>query len=177
MYTVTVTATADRPVPSTGIAPSPVIVADGKTPQKGYPGPLSAVLGTKDSTYHFTVATPRADVAVTTEITFEQQQIPGKAARTPTLIALTVTPPAGATDLRVTVGRLGLVLKDEPATGSPVRIELAANKLTADGFTNIVLGASSLDITVSGKVGSDWFARSIDLRGMTPFGAARATIR
>ncbi len=177
VYTVTVAATADRPLPSTGIAPSTPIVADGKTPQKGYPGPLSAILGTKDSTYHFTVATPRADVPVATEIVFDQQQVPGRAARTPATIALTVTPPAGASDLRVMLGRPGLVLSDAPATGSPVRVELSAAKLAADGFTNIVLGASSIDITVTGKVGSDWFVRTVNLRGMTPFGAGKATLK
>jgi hypothetical protein len=177
VYTVRVSATADRPVPSTGIAPSPAIVADGKTPVKGYPGPLSAILGSKDSTYHFAVATPRADVAVATEITFDQQQVPGRSARTPSLITVTLTPPVGASDVRVMVGKPGLVLSDAPATGSPVRVELAADKLSADGFTNIVLGASSLDITVSGKIGSDWFARTVNLRGMTPLGAAKAVLK
>ncbi len=178
VYTVRVSATQDKPLPSTGIAPNPPIVADGKTAVKGYSAPLSALLGSKDSIYRFVVAAPRPDVAVATDVTLGQanpQQ--GKLARIPTGIALTFTPPAGATDLRLLVGKPGLLLSDAPVSGAQVRIELSADKLYADGFTNVVLGASSLDITLAGKVGSDWFTRSVNLRGVTPLGAAKAVLK
>lgn len=178
VYTVRVSATQDKPLPSTGIAPNPPIVADGKTAVKGYSAPLSAILGSKDSIYRFVVAAPKPDVAVATDVTLGQanpQQ--GKRARTPTAIALSFAPPAGATDLRLLVGKPGLVLSDAPASGAQVRLELNGDKLYADGFTNIVLGASSLDITLVGKVGSDWFARTVNLRGVTPLGAAKAVLK
>jgi hypothetical protein len=176
VWTVHVSATGDRPVPSTGTVPSPAIVADGKTKLAGYPAPLSALLGSKDSTYHFVVAAPRSDLGVTTELAMTQLQ--NSPARVPSGVTIAIAVPQGATDLRAMVGKPGLIISDAPVSGSgPVRIELNADKLYADGFTNVILGASSLDVTVVGKVGSDWFARSVNLRGMTPLGGAKATIR
>ena len=176
VWTVHVSATQDRPVPSTGAVPSPVIVADGKTKLPGYGAPLSAILGSKDSTYRFVVASPRADIPVATELTMGRQ--PNGPARIPKTITVTVNVPQGATDLRAIVAKPGLLVSDAPVGGGgPVRIELNADKLYADGFTNVVLGASALDVTVVGKVGNDWFARTVNLRGMTPLGGAKATIR
>ena len=178
VYTVRVAATQDHPVPSTGIVPDPVIVADGKTQVKGYSAPLSAILGSKDSTYHFVVAQPRTDIAVTTEVAMapaNPQQ--GKVFSVPSSIALTFAAPAGATDLRLMVSKPGLLITDAAASGGTIRVDLNAEKLYADGFTNIVVGASALDVTLVGKTGNDWFVRTVNLRGVTPLGASKATIR
>lgn len=175
VWTVHVSATQDRPVPSTGSVPDPIIVADGRTKVKGYSAPLSAVLGSKDSTYRFVVAAPKPDLAVTTEVAFGQQRQGGP--RGPNAITMTVALPNGATNVRAFVGKQGLVVSDVQVSGGQARIELNAQKLYADGFTNVVVGASSLDITVAGQAGSEWFARTVNLRGMTPLGGARATIR
>lgn len=176
VWTVHVSATQDRPVPSTGTVPTPAIVADGKTKLPGYDAPLSAILGSKDSTYRFVVAALKDDLAVTTEETLRQAT--NGPQRVPSALTMTVAVPAGATDVRVIVGKPGLILRDAAVAASgPVRVELDADKLYAEGYTNIVLGASSLDVTVVGKAADGWFARVVNLRGMTPLGGARATIR
>ena len=175
IWTVHVSATQDRPVPSTGTVPDPIIVADGKTTLKGYKAPLSAILGTKDSTYHFVVASPRPEMPVSTEVLFSPAR-PG-APRGPNAITVTVPVPSGATNVRAFVGKQGLVISEAQVSGGQARIELSRDKLYADGFTNVVVGASSLDIIVAGQVGSEWFARTVNLRGMTPLGGAKATIR
>ncbi len=176
VWTVHVAATQDRALPSTGAIPNPVIVADGRTKIAGYDAPLSAILGSKDSTYRFVVASPKADLPAATDVALGKQ--PNGPARIPSVITVTVTVPPGATDLRAIVGKPGLLLSDLPVSGGgPVKIELNADKLYADGFTNVVLGASSLDLTVAGKAGNVWFARTVNLRGMTPLGGSQATLR
>jgi hypothetical protein len=64
-------------------------------------------------------------------------------------------------------------------TGTPAQVEvvLDAAELYEQGFTNVVLGAESLEITVTGKSKGEWFAKALNLRGVSPLGGAPATVR
>ena len=177
IYTVHVTVTQDRPVPSTGLAPDPPLVADGRTTmtEYGYDAPLSAILGSFDSTYRFFVAEPRDDIQVDTAITVStpfQRQVP-------TSITLTFGLPEDAKSVRYTVTIPGLIIRDEAVSGSPdqVRIELDQEELYAQGYTGVVLGADSMQITVVGEVDGEWFAKALNLRSSSPLGGAPASIR
>ena len=55
-----------------------------------------------------------------------------------------------------------------------MRVDLSVDQLQRDGFTNVVLGASDLTITLIGQANGATFARSINLRGMTPLGGPPA---
>ena len=175
-YTVHVALTQDRPVPSTGLAPDPPIVADGRTvlSQHGYAAPLSAILGSSDSTYTFFVAEPRDDIDVSTNIDLTrltQKPVPGT-------IDVTFQVPAGASSLRYTVGIKGLVIMDQTVTasGGQVTIRLDQSLLYSQGRTGVVLGADSIEITLAGEIGGQWFAESLNLRGLSPLGGEPAVV-
>jgi hypothetical protein len=179
VYTVHVALTQDRPVPSTGQAPNPPIVADGKTVLRtyGYAAPLSAILGSLDSTYRFTVAEARPEMAVATRVTL--RRLAGSFARTPSRITAQFSLPGGSESVRYTVAIPGLLIRDQAVTGTPAQVEvvLDAAELYDQGFTNVVLGAESLAITVTGKSNGEWFAKALNLRGVSPLGGAPATVR
>jgi hypothetical protein len=179
VYTVHVALAQDRPVPSTGQAPNPPIVADGKTVLSAhdYTTPLSAILGSLDSTYRFTVAESRPEMAVATQVTMQRPE--GTWARTPSRITVQFSLPAGSESLRYTVTIPGLIIRDQALTGAPsqVTVDLDAAALYEQGFTNVVLGAESLEITVTGKSNGKWFAKALNLRGVSPLGGAPATVR
>jgi hypothetical protein len=182
VYTVHVTLIQDRPVPSTGLAPDPPIVADGRTTmgEYGYATPLSAILGSIDSTYRFFVAKPRDDITVATVIDLRVTSQGGNPwMRAPGRIAVTFVLPDGAESLRYTVTIPGLLIRDEEVAGSPsaLTIELDQDELYAQGFTNVVLGADSMEITVVGTLDGQWFARALNLRGVSPLGGSPAVIR
>ncbi|MCZ6891814.1 MAG: hypothetical protein O7F09_04790 [Chloroflexi bacterium] len=175
VYTVHVALTQDNPLPSTGLAPDPPLVADGRTTQTefGYEAPLSAILGSFDSTYRFFVAEPRDDILVDTEIRLQQPE------RVTSSIVVTFEFPKGAEVLHYTVTIPGLLIRDEEIVDSPsqVSIELDQDELYSQGYTSVVLGADSIEITVTGMVDGEWFAKALNLRGSSPLGGAPASIR
>jgi hypothetical protein len=179
VYTVHVALTQDRLVPSTGLAPNPPIVADGKTVLSAYnyTTPLSAILGSLDSTYRFTVAEARPEMAVVTQVTMQRPA--GSWARTPSRITVRFSLPAGSESLRYTVTIPGLLIRDQAVPDAPAQLEVSldAAALYDQGFTNVVLGAESLEITVTGKSNGKWFAKALNLRGVSPLGGAPATVR
>lgn len=181
VYTVHVSTVQDQIVPSTGLVPNPPIVADGKTvlSQHGYKEPLSSILGSKDSTYRFFVGAPRADILVNTQINMSVTTLDGfPYAVVPSSVAVTLNLPAKADSLRYTVTIPGLVIKEIAVPdSSQVRRELDWNTLYQDGFTNVVLGADSIEFTVTGRIGGQWFAKSLNLRGVSPLGGTPPTIR
>jgi hypothetical protein len=174
VYTVHVKLVQDRPLPSTGLAPDPPIIADGRTTMKeyDYAAPLSAILGSSDSTYHFFVAEPRDDVTVSTQVTFEGAKVPSS-------IVVRFAPLENAGSLRYTVTIPGMLIKDEEIDGSPgeVRVVLDQDELYSQGYTNVVLGAESMEITLLGTIDDRWFAKQLNLRGVSPLGGESATIR
>ena len=178
-YTVHVAAVQDRAVPSGGLAPNPPILADGRTVlrQHGYTTPLSAILGSPDSTYRFTVAAPRADVTVNTQITLVRPL--GGQARVPSTVAVTFELPTGAEALLYTVTIPGLVVRDVAVTGSQTRVTITLDwdSMYTDGFTNVVLGADSLEFTLTGRISGQWFAKSLNLRGVSPLGGRPPSIQ
>ncbi len=180
VYTVHVSLTQDRPLPSTGQAPNPPIVADGKTllSSYGYKTPLSAILGSTDSTYRFIVAETKPVTSVSTIITLQKTDF-SSFARIPSHISLQISLPDTSESVRYFVGIQGLVIRDESVSGSPsqVKVELDAAQLYTQGFTNVVLGAESMEITVTGKSGGKWFANRLNLRGVSPMGASPPTIQ
>lgn len=179
-YGVHVSLTQDRVVPSTGLAPNPAIVADGKTmlTAYGYKTPLSALLGTLDSTYHFTVAESRSILPVTTQITLANIDT-FAFAKTPSHATLKFTLPANSDSLRYTVTIPGLVIRDQAVSGSPdqLTVDLDAKELYSQGFTNVVLGADSIEIVITGRSNGSWFARTLNLRSSTPFGGSPPTVQ
>ncbi len=181
VYTVHIAAIQDRAVPSTGLVPNPPVLADGKTvlTQYGYRAPLSAILGSPDSIYRFVVASPRDDVAVSTLITLNTIRPGVSPARTPSTIVLTFDLPAAADSLRFTVAIAGLIIRDEAIAGNSnrVRVELNADTLYSQGFTNVVLGADSIEVTVTGRINGQWFAKVVNLRGSSPLGGKPATVQ
>ena len=176
VYTVHVSLTQDRAVPSTGLAPDPPLVADGQTAlsEYGYSTPLSAILGSMDSRYHFFVAEPWDDITADTEITLGWGGLP-----VPSSVAVTFHLPDGAESLRYTVTIPGLLIRDVEIAGSPsaVTVELDQDELYVQGYTNVVLGADSMEITLAGTIDGRWFAKPLNLRGVSPLGGEPATIR
>jgi hypothetical protein len=174
-YTVHVKLVQDRPLPSTGLAPDPPIVADGRTTMEeyDYAAPLSAILGSIDSTYPFFVSEPRDDITVDTEITLGWGGLP-----VPSSVAVTFHLPDGAESLRYTVTIPGLLIRDVEVAGAPsaVTVELDQDELYAQGYTNVVLGADSMEITLVGKLEDRWFAKTLNLRGVSPLGGTPAII-
>ena len=78
----------------------------------------------------------------------------------------------------------GLLAASKPAvsslevvgSGSVVTLELNQDELYIQGFTNVVLGADSMEITLVGKLGGEWFAKVLNLRGVSPLGGSPANI-
>jgi hypothetical protein len=174
VYTVHVKLLQDRLLPSTGLAPDPPIVADGRTTMEeyDYAAPLSAILGSSDSAYHFFVAEPRDDVTVSTEVSFE-------GAKAPSSIVVRFALPENAESLRYTVTTPGMLIRDQEIDGSPgeVKVVLNQDELYSQGYTNVVLGAESMEITLVGTIDGHWFAKPLNLRAVSPLGGEPATIR
>ena len=182
VYTVHVKLVQDRPLPSTGLVPDPPIVADGQTTleEYDYTSPLSAILGSSDSTYPFFVADTSHDLTVETVI--HLNPIIGGGGHThtrvPTGIAVTFDLGREVKSAQYTVTIPGLLIRDEIISGSPseITIELDQAELYSQGYTNVVLGADSIEITLIGKLEDRWFAKALNLRGVSPLGGTPAII-
>jgi hypothetical protein len=181
VYVVHVALTQDRPVPSTGLAPDPPVVADGQTllSEYGYSNPLSAILGSLDSTYRFFVVESSYDVPAKTQIELgKYYQDEWTWHRVPSSITVTFAFPAGAKPAWQTVTIPGLIIADGAVSedASELTVRLDREDLYTQGYTNVVLGAESLEITVVGTLNGQWFAKVVNLRGVSPLGGAPATV-
>ena len=97
----------------------------------------------------------------------------------PSSIIVRFTLPANVESMRYTVTSPGLLIRDEEIDGSPgeVRVALDQDELYSQGYTNVVLGAESMEITLAGTIDGRWFAKHLNLRGVSPLGGEPATIR
>jgi len=178
VYEVHVAALQDRPVPSTGLAPDPVLVADGRTVQEeyGYGHPLSAVLGAEDSTFRFVVADRRSDRPV--EVTAEKRSVEGSHGRTTLVDRITFGHelPAGVDEAYVALTTPGLVLVDGfvPAVDGAIEVEISQQELDEAGFTQVILGADTLQFTVAYETADGWEAQVLNQRGFSPLGGRLA---
>lgn len=179
VYTVRVSLTQDRPVPSTGLAPSPPIVADGRTSQKEHPygRPLSAILGSGDSTYRFYVGESDPATKVSTEI--DLRSVPQRQGdRLPTRTTITARLGGRASEIHYTVGIPGLVVRSGTVKdAAELVVVLREEELKSDGFTNVILGADSLDLTLAANVSGRWIVKAFNLRGVAPFGGEPVVFR
>ena len=96
----------------------------------------------------------------------------------PRSVAVTFHHPDGAESLRYTVTIPGLLIRDVEIAGSPsaVTVELDQDELYVQGYTNVVLGADSMEITLVGKLEDRWFAKTLNLRGVSPLGGTPTII-
>lgn len=178
VYEVHVSATQDGPVPSTGISPDPPLVADGRTLQEeyGYGGPLSAVLGTRDSAYQFFVVSDRAPKAITTEIdTFLRPGYVGSLhVKT---VSFTQELPAGTDAAWYSLTAPGLIIDKGRVETADRRLTVAISQdwLDENGHENVILGADSLTFSVAYEIGSEWRGNTLNLRGFSALGGPPAT--
>ena len=172
IYTVHVSLTQDRVVPSTGLAPDPAIVADGRTTltEHGYTEPLSAILGSPDSTYRFFVAAP--DVTDTLETVVEPDGSSIDA------IDLTIVAPPDTDEFSYILRGPGLVVAERlDVESGRARISLDQAALDARGFSHIIVGLDELQLTILRRVGERWLGSTVSLRGMWPLGTAPGRMR
>ena len=174
VYEVHVSAIQDLPVPSTGLAPDPVFIADGRTTMDvyGYEHPLSAVLGTQDSTYRFFVVEGRADEVIQVDVDSEVKP----STFSPTLsvgqISFSYPLPDGVADAHVSLTAPGLVLVDEvvSAVDGSVEVAITQQELDEAGFTQIRLGADTLQLSIAYETADGWEAQILNQRGFSPLG-------
>ncbi|MBC8363373.1 MAG: hypothetical protein H8E59_00030, partial [Actinobacteria bacterium] len=174
VYEVHVSAIQDLPVPSTGLAPDPVFIADGRTTMDvyGYEHPLSAVLGTQDSTYRFFVVEGRADEVIEVDVDSEVKP----SMFSPTLsvgqISFSYPLPVGVADAHVSLTAPGLVLVDEvvSAVDGVIEVAITQQELDEAGFTQIRLGADTLQLSIAYETADGWEAQILNQRGFSPLG-------
>jgi hypothetical protein len=169
VYEVHVSAVQDRPVPSTGLAPDPALVADGRTTLGvyGYQHPLSAVLGTEDSTYYFYVTDQLSAAKITSTIPITSAPNGDYVER----ITFTHTPPAGVTDGHYSLTAPGLLIEQGTISGSGTfTLEVDQRDLYEAGFTQIILGADTLQLSMAYQTDTGWYARTLNQRGFSPLG-------
>lgn len=179
IHTVRVSLVQDRPVPSTGLAPTPALVADGRTVQKehSYERALSAILGSADSTYEFYVGEPAGSATVATGVELRAAS-GGRGFSVPKAVTLGVDLGASGDEAHYILTIPGLVVRSGVwEAGERMEIRLDEQVLYRHGYTNVILGADSLDLSVIAKVGGKWIVKSFNLRGLTPFGGAPITFR
>lgn len=180
VYTVAVSLTQDKVVPSTGLAPSPPLVADGVTTQSEYRygRPLSAILGSADSSYRFYVGEADPDISVSTEIALRDTARRGGSDRVPSAATMTVSLPADAEHVDYTLSIPGLVVALASLSNvRELKLALTEEQLKKDGYPNVILGADSLDLTVAAKIRGRWKVTYYNLRGVHPFGGQPLTFR
>ncbi len=174
IYEVHVSATQDLPVPSTGLTPDPVFVADGRTTMDvyGYEHPLSAVLGAQDSTYRFFVVEGRAEEVIEADV--DSDVLPSTF--TPTLsvgqISFSHPLPDGVTEAHVSLTAPGLVLTDTvvAAVDGSIDVAITQQELDDAGFTQIILGADTLQLSIAYETADGWEAQILNQRGFSPLG-------
>ncbi len=178
VYEVHVSATQDQPVPSTGLIPDPVLVADGRTTMDvyGYQHPLSAVLGNDDSTYRFYVVDIVGNAMIGSETSVLHgnpgpDSIFGWAGNYVEKIVFTYELPLGVTKGHYNITAPGLIIDEGPITGSGTfTVEVDQNELYDAGFTQIILGADTLQLSIAYETDSGWQARTLNQRGFSPLG-------
>jgi hypothetical protein len=176
VYEVHVAATQDLPVPSTGLAPDPVFVADGRTTMDvyGYEHPLSAVLGTQDSTYRFYVVERRAGTVIEASVESHLLPIPRPFSSTLSVeqISFSYRMPEGVTYAHVSLTAPGLVLIDRLMSAVDGHVDLTITQLELDeaGFTQIRLGADTLQLSIAYETADGWEAQILNQRGFSALG-------
>ena len=171
VYQVHVSAIQDRPVPSTGLAPDPALVADGRITMDvyGYEDPLSAVLGSEDSTYHFYVV----DTLATTPISSRTVMASNAGGPIPWATRMTFTHdlPPGVAQGHYSLTAPGLLIDQGTISGSgTLTVEVDQSELYETGFTQIILGADTLQLSIAYQTETGWQARTLNQRGFSPLG-------
>ena len=168
VYEVHVTATQDRAIPSTGLAPDPALVADGRTTMDvyGYEHPLSAVLGSNDSTYRFYVVDSKAVTPIRSRTSVSDSRggsyVEG--------ITFQYEFPEGATEAHYSLTAPGLLVHQETVSGDSVDIALGQQYLYDLGFTEIILGADTLQLSIAYETVDGWAAQILNQRGFSSLG-------
>jgi len=168
VYEVHVTATQDRAIPSTGLAPDPALVADGRTTMDvyGYEHPLSAVLGSNDSTYRFYVVDSKAATPIRSRTSVSDSRggsyVEG--------ITFQYEFPEGVTEAHYSLTAPGLLVHQETVSGDSVDIALGQQYLYDLGFTEIILGADTLQLSIAYETVDGWAAQILNQRGFSSLG-------
>ena len=177
-YEVHVSALQDRPVPSTGLAPDPALLADGRTTMDvyGYRDPLSAVLGSLDSTYRFYVVeeTGSAPISSYTSILYGEPaefSIYGWPGNYVEKITFDYELPPGANGGYYSLTAPGLLVEEgtTPESGN-FALEVRQQDLYDAGFTQIILGADTLQLSIAYETADGWEAQILNQRGFSPLG-------
>ena len=168
VYEVHVAATQDRALPSTGLAPDSTFVADGRTTMGvyGYDHPLSAVLGSLDSTYTFYVVGSRGDSPIESEVGFGY----GTAGEFVKGISFEMDLPDAVGEAHYSLTAPGLVIGEATVAGSRVAIALTQQELYDAGFDQIILGADTLQLSIAYETADGWEAQILNQRGFSPLG-------
>ena len=178
VYEVHVSAIQDRPVPSTGLAPDPALVADGHTTMSiyGYQHPLSAVLGSPDSTYRFYVTEELGSSRIGSNTSILHGppgpgSIYGWAGSHVEKITFDYALPPGVTQGHYSLTAPGLLIEQGAITGSgTLTVEVDQSELYEAGFTQIILGADTLQLSIAYQTVTGWQARTLNQRGFSPLG-------
>jgi len=176
VYEVHVSATQDRPIPSTGLAPDPALVADGRTTMDiyGYQHPLSAVLGAEDSTYRFYVVETVGNSAIGSDTSILHgnpgpDSIFGWAGNYVEKITFTHELPPGVTRGHYSLTAPGLLIEDGAISDSgTLTVDVDQDDLYETGFTQIILGADTLQLSIAYQTEDGWQARTLNQRGFSP---------
>ncbi len=178
VYEVHVSAIQDRPVPSTGLAPDPALVADGRTTMDayGYQDPLSAVLGSLDSTYRFYVVEEFGNSPIGSHISvlygepgeFSIYGWPGSYVEK---VTFDYELPPGANGGHYSLTAPGLLIEEgtTPESGK-FALEVDQGDLYDAGFTQIILGADTLQLSIAYETADGWEAQILNQRGFSPLG-------
>ncbi len=178
VYEVHVSATQDRALPSTGLAPVPAVVADGRTRMDayGYSDPLSAVLGTTDSTYRFYVVEEQATAPIRSATSILHgpagpTSVFGWAGNRVEKVTFEFPLPAGVDEAHYSLTAPGLVIEEGTVSGSStVTVEVVQDDLYEAGFTQIILGADTMQLSIAYETPDGWEAQILNQRGFSPLG-------
>ncbi len=178
VYEVHVSAIQDRPVPSTGLAPDPALVADGRTTMDayGYQDPLSAVLGSLDSTYRFYVVEEfgNSPIGSHTSVLYGEPgefSIYGWPGSYVEKVTFDYELPPGANGGHYSLTAPGLLIEEgtTPESGK-FALEVDQGDLYDAGFTQIILGADTLQLSIAYETADGWEAQILNQRGFSPLG-------
>ena len=178
VYEVHVSAIQDRPVPSTGLAPDPPLVADGHTTMEiyGYEDPLSAVLGSLDSTFRFYVVDEigNSPIGSHTSVNYGDPDgfsIYGWPGSYVEKITFDYELPSGAIGGHYSLTAPGLLIDEGPLPDSGLLVvEVDQGDLYDLGFTEIILGADTLQLSIAYETSDGWEAQVLNQRGFSPLG-------